>query len=415
MAKDIQRVSTDPTWLRVLRVLRSLRQSPMLLRDVGGLLLAALGIVTLCTLLGLNTGSLIGRWAELLLRVFGVGAYIVCVVLIGVCVPVLLRWPVILNRALLVQIIWGELAFLAFLAVMHNLTFGIDPYTLMNQGAGGGATGWVLSLVVWRLLKIDPADGIGAGRLLVLLGWFGLLVLTAWRALLPVLAGQSLFVRRDDGESADTPAPLVWEPEPVKTRGGKGEQLPLPDPQEAKPTKRRAAKPIEPVAAEMAPLVEKPKADKTKPLLPIADIKSNPMIIQMGEAAAKDAAKEKLGKGKAKELAKKPLAPRPVTLPPIELLKTTRATKVSDVDVQRQADVIETTLVHFGLVGKVVEIRRGPSVTQFGIEPGYLDKTGPNGEPRQQKIRVSQIAALQNDFALALSIIAESSFAVAVP
>ena len=69
---------------------------------------------------------------------------------------------------------------------------------------------------------------------------------------------------------------------------------------------------------------------------------------------------------------------------------------------QRLADVIETTLAHFGLAGKVVEIRRGPTVTQFGIEPGYLERPGPNGEKRMQKIRVSQIASLHNDFALAL-------------
>ena len=48
-------------------------------------------------------------------------------------------------------------------------------------------------------------------------------------------------------------------------------------------------------------------------------------------------------------------------------------------------------------------MRRGPAVTQFGVEPGYIERLGPNGEMRQQKIRVGQIAALHNDFALALS------------
>ena len=199
-AREIQRVPTDPTWLRVLRRIRS---SPLFLRDIGGLLLAALGIVTLCTLLGLNTGSLIGRWAELLQRAFGFGAYIVSIILIGLCIPVLLRWPVVLTPPLLAQIIWGEIAFLAFLALMHNLSFGVDPYQLMERGAGGGAVGWVMSLVVWRVLSIDPAADLTTGRVLVLLAWFALFVLTAWRALLPVLAGQSLFVGRAQGHGVD--------------------------------------------------------------------------------------------------------------------------------------------------------------------------------------------------------------------
>src|SRR5690606_9790645 len=58
----------------------------------------------------------------------------------------------------------------------------------------------------------------------------------------------------------------------------------------------------------------------------------------------------------------------------------------------------------FGLRGDVTEIQRGPSVTQFGVTPGYLEGTGPDGEPMMKKVRVSQIAALQKDFALALEV-----------
>ncbi|MCS7061675.1 MAG: DNA translocase FtsK, partial [Anaerolineae bacterium] len=93
---------------------------------------------------------------------------------------------------------------------------------------------------------------------------------------------------------------------------------------------------------------------------------------------------------------------RGTVLPPLSLLERPKEVKNSDANVQRQADIIETTLAQFGLAGRVVEIRRGPTVTQFGIEPGYLERPGPNGEKRLQKIRVSQIASLQNDFALAL-------------
>ena len=47
--------------------------------------------------------------------------------------------------------------------------------------------------------------------------------------------------------------------------------------------------------------------------------------------------------------------------------------------------------------------RIGPTITQFAVEPGYIEKAGPEGEEIQQKVRVAQISALQRDLALALS------------
>ncbi|NJN54209.1 MAG: hypothetical protein HC804_05285 [Anaerolineae bacterium] len=48
-------------------------------------------------------------------------------------------------------------------------------------------------------------------------------------------------------------------------------------------------------------------------------------------------------------------------------------------------------------------MQRGPAITQFGVEPGYVEKPGPDGEPKQHKVRIGQIAALQKDLALALA------------
>ncbi len=45
----------------------------------------------------------------------------------------------------------------------------------------------------------------------------------------------------------------------------------------------------------------------------------------------------------------------------------------------------------------------GPTVTQFAVEPGYIEKATPDGSVQKQKVRVSQISALARDLALALS------------
>jgi S-DNA-T family DNA segregation ATPase FtsK/SpoIIIE len=42
-------------------------------------------------------------------------------------------------------------------------------------------------------------------------------------------------------------------------------------------------------------------------------------------------------------------------------------------------------------------------VTQFGVLPGYIERPGPDGETKQQKVRIGQIASLQKDLALTLA------------
>jgi S-DNA-T family DNA segregation ATPase FtsK/SpoIIIE len=68
-----------------------------------------------------------------------------------------------------------------------------------------------------------------------------------------------------------------------------------------------------------------------------------------------------------------------------------------EADLQR-AHVIEETLAAFGAPVKVIEINRGPTITQFGVEPDFIETR--SGRTR---VRVSKITSLANDLALALS------------
>jgi S-DNA-T family DNA segregation ATPase FtsK/SpoIIIE len=90
-------------------------------------------------------------------------------------------------------------------------------------------------------------------------------------------------------------------------------------------------------------------------------------------------------------------------LPAMEILEKGETQRVTAREVNRAAGIIEKTLNEFGLPAKVVDYRSGPSVTQFAVEPGYIEHTSPNGEVSRNKVRVSQISSLANDLALALS------------
>ena len=66
---------------------------------------------------------------------------------------------------------------------------------------------------------------------------------------------------------------------------------------------------------------------------------------------------------------------------------------------RQRGRMIEETLLAFGAPVRVVEINRGPTITQFGVEPDYTEGRG----GRRMKVKVSKISALADDLALALS------------
>ena len=78
------------------------------------------------------------------------------------------------------------------------------------------------------------------------------------------------------------------------------------------------------------------------------------------------------------------------------LAPVTVATPDSENDHDR-ARVIEETLRSFNTPVHVVEIRRGPAITLFGVEPDYIESR--NGKTR---VRVSNIVHLADDLAMAL-------------
>jgi S-DNA-T family DNA segregation ATPase FtsK/SpoIIIE len=81
-----------------------------------------------------------------------------------------------------------------------------------------------------------------------------------------------------------------------------------------------------------------------------------------------------------------------------EMLEQGSETSSDDEYDRKRAHIIEDTLNSFGAPVKVVEINRGPTITQFGVEPDYVEVRG-----KKTKVKVGKISSLSDDLALALA------------
>ncbi len=90
-------------------------------------------------------------------------------------------------------------------------------------------------------------------------------------------------------------------------------------------------------------------------------------------------------------------------LPPLKLLGDSEPLLPSESEINRNAEIIEHTLQEFGVPAEVIDFRVGPAVTQFAIQPGFVEKAGKDGAVRRHKVRVAQISNRASDLTLALS------------
>jgi S-DNA-T family DNA segregation ATPase FtsK/SpoIIIE len=110
--------------------------------------------------------------------------------------------------------------------------------------------------------------------------------------------------------------------------------------------------------------------------------------------------------------------------PPVDLLTPPLEAEAVVPDTDQRAKLIVETLASFGVDARVVQVNQGPTVTQFGVEPGWEVRTrtivekDPAGRPLLDKdgrpktrveevsrtrVRVNQVTRLANDLALALA------------
>jgi S-DNA-T family DNA segregation ATPase FtsK/SpoIIIE len=303
------------------------------------ILLGALTIVSILGLLGWTQGELINLWISFIRRWLGWGAWIIPI-LLGAGVVSLVRWKQGNEVKLFsMQLIAFEFLYVALLAIFAMLDGMSIPRA--ESGAGGGLVGWGIATFVENI--IGEVGSFVFYLVLALLSG-----LYAFRGILRRISmhwAEALESRAHDEIQAELDQDSLIQP-PSETK-------------KRKPVKARGSLP-----RRYRKNFQLPELEGEKP---------------------------------------SSMPKRHEGLPPYEILDQSKYSRVSVKEINTTAGLIEKTLADFGLPVRVVDFRTGPSVTQFAVEPGFLEGESSSGTSRRSKVRVSQISALANDLALALS------------
>jgi S-DNA-T family DNA segregation ATPase FtsK/SpoIIIE len=330
--------------------------------DIGGIIILAFALMTLLGLMlpELTRGVLLSWWSEFLWVWFGWGAIWV-VIGIGAVGSLMLRYRYSSgstsdNPDRRLNINWWrvmalEIAALTSLALLAAL--GGTSLARADAGLDGGRTGWGLSYLVGAVLAPFGLSG------------------TIWRVLLfGFIFSLFLFLGLGLGSAF-----LKWAQRQVRMSSlAQG----LDDSPET--------------GVSVAPL----QGQEATSVVAAAKKKRRTLPPEFRKKFRLDADEEGRG-GEA--------VPRDDRLPPLDLLVSEQNVRPDERDINMTAGLIEKTLAEFGIPARVVGFRVGPTVTQFAVEPGFVEKTsaGNEGDAARQKVRVSQISALARDLALALS------------
>ena len=310
--------------------------------DLGGVACLALALMTLLALFKLTGGVMLTWWTSILRLWFGWGSFLFVLIAAIAGVAMLRRRA---NAPL--NIPWGRVLALemaAFAALALLTVLGGISVQRAAQGLDGGLVGWGLAELVRMVIK-------PTWLLEVVLSFLFLWAAFAGLGLIRPLT--KMVLERMEGQSGNDLEPLGVG------RGVINEGVAEPGMAAGESAKRK--------------LPHLPAEYRKKFKIQVRDEENLPPPV------------------------------RDERLPALDLLLNEQTVRPDERNINLTAGLIEKTLAEFSIPAKVVGFRIGPTVTQFAVEPGFVEKPGSEDEVIRQKVRVAQIASLQRDLALALS------------
>ncbi|MCU0519970.1 MAG: DNA translocase FtsK [Anaerolineae bacterium] len=347
--------------------------------DILGWILAVLAALTILSMVSAQQGVLTRWWIALLQQAFGWGRFVVPLFLGAIGLWLVLRdFGDRMPRPAPEQIIGATLGFFVVLTTLHvAASFSWPEVNIQNLGKSGYGGGLLGALLLGTGRNwLGPAGVIFA----LIIGWIAVIALVAklspaevtrriaeWRShqlnagvgnesaidiaqkpLPSELLPSPMALGGNDGASAARGPVVLGGPEPMRTSKGSGASV-------------GTGTPVGPGMQAQA-----------SGGLPSSEISITPMAV-------------------GTQLWRLPVM--------TEILKEGSEQNYSEDLIRKQVRIIEETLVSLAAPVRVSEINQGPVVTQYGAEPLFIPGRG----GKTTKVKVSKIANLADDLALALS------------
>ncbi|MEN3952285.1 DNA translocase FtsK 4TM domain-containing protein [Iodidimonas sp. SYSU 1G8] len=306
-----------------------------------------------------------GAWiADLLIQAVGLAGYAIALALLG------WGWRIMTHQGL--RSIWFYLALLPLCLVLAAFAAtAIAPALEWPLQAGpGGMMGRLLhdsllgSVLPSFVPSFIPGLVLGVLAMMVLLPTMGFSI-RHWRNVGRFLYAPIGYVLRARAES-DEREP-AWEPDPV-----------------ADAPRERAAPRLKRQAAEV------PETHETDDAPPVRD---KPTIVQREPKKAKESRRAEEEKQPTLEFMP---GSSTFSLPPLALLEEPtpahKTTRINEEALEQNARLLETVLDDFGVQGKIIQVRPGPVVTLYELEPAPGTKS-------------SRVIGLADDIARSMSAI----------
>ena len=341
--------------------------TPIIRPEVIGLILLALALLTTLSLLSISRGAFTEGWLRLLRGLIGWGMYLAPVSLAALGVWMLRRFASEDSSEKWEKPVGALLLFLLLLTIFQLIRpgAGLDNF---EEPGGGGLIGWITGELLISAVGL-------AGSVVIIIALTAVAII--------FISGLSLAELLDMARNAQDEY-SDWRRRRALTTLNHQPVSPLPNDQPRQPSLLQRV---------LAPGQEEAISQE------VTSQEGSPIEAPPPFAAPPGEAMRTIPPGI--------LFPRVVgaqswRLPPLEgIFDEGIEQEISQQEIRQRVKIIEETLASFGLEAKVREINPGPAVTQFGIEPGFLEKKDAQGKPR--KVRVSRIVTLTNDLALALS------------
>lgn len=398
--------------------------------EVIAIFLIVFGVVSLLALLNFSPDDgATSSWAQSIRRLFGYGSLVVAFGILAIGVGILLPQFGFVLRFPWSRVLAIEISFVSFLALLHLLANDPEPRALARAGGGGGFVGWAFSQVVAGIFDpitatlfygaifvffVGRAVGLRREHIRQGLDW----AIQQLQALAERVE-QRATALQEAAELAALPAAEVdagtyerrWRPSVVQ-RGSEGSAAHVRPIAES----RRSES-----AAWEADDEDLDDSDDDQLVGGNGIIGERPSIVPRSEDDARQAVVfEKVRRSskyrkvrdadgrivrefRVEDLEEpRKVGAREAGLPPLDLLEDNTLNRPTNEEINGNARIIEETLREFDIHVEVVDVKIGPVVTQYAVQP-FKEMVTDDGERFLQRVRVGRITNLESDLALALS------------